>query len=244
MTVVELLRELDTIDAKADALNERLQEGPRLIEAATQNIKRLHSRIAELKGLEARLAKEAHALEIDAAKHESEAEKLIGYQRQAKSNEEYQLFRERAERERELVSKLEEEALLKMEEQDRHRAERGALLDELKEAEEDLRQKQAQVEATAGELGGQIAQLHQQRAGFVAGVERDDLEIYERVRRSKRGRALAPVTGSVCGACFVSLPPQLINLSLVGKSIVQCVSCGRILYVEDADEVLRASRGR
>lgn len=244
MAVMEQLRQLDEVDAELDALKEKLAEGPPRLEKSRSAIEELESRIAALKARENELAKEAQGLEMDVQKHEADAEKHITHQRQAKSNEEYQVFRERVEQEKKIVSQLEEDALLKMEEQDKLRSERGGLTEELKDARAGHEKLEAEVERITAELRSQITGLEARRNELASSVEADDRDIYERVRRSRSGRALAPVKGSACGACFVSLPPQLINLALLGKGISQCVSCHRILYVEDADEVLKASKDR
>ena len=244
MPVMELLRQLDEVDVELDGLKEKLAEGPRRLEESLRRISELEARIGELKERENLLASAAQKLEMDVQKHEAEVEKYISHQRQAKSNEEYQVFRERVEQERDIISRLEEDALLKMEEQDELRSQRGTLTEELRRAQEEHRRLEAEVAREAEELEARIGRLEARRREITGQIDPDDLDVYERVRKSRSGRALAPIQGSACGACFVSLPPQLINLALLGKSICQCISCHRILYVEDAEEVLRAPRER
>jgi RNase P subunit RPR2 len=56
------------------------------------------------------------------------------------------------------------------------------------------------------------------------------LELYERVRKARRGLALAEARDGCCTACNVRLRPQVYNEVRTNESVVTCESCSRILY--------------
>jgi predicted nucleic acid-binding Zn-ribbon protein len=66
------------------------------------------------------------------------------------------------------------------------------------------------------------------------------LELYERVRKARRGVALAEARDGACTACNVLLRPQVYNEVRTNESIVTCETCSRILYyVEQSVEGAR-----
>jgi uncharacterized protein len=57
-----------------------------------------------------------------------------------------------------------------------------------------------------------------------------DLQLYERLRRSKGGIAVAEVKGGLCGGCHVGVPAHTLRLARTGAELVTCPSCGRVLF--------------
>jgi hypothetical protein len=56
------------------------------------------------------------------------------------------------------------------------------------------------------------------------------LDAYEQLRRSRRGVAVAEVRDNACGACGTTLTAALQQSARHAPDIVNCPSCGRILY--------------
>ncbi len=48
--------------------------------------------------------------------------------------------------------------------------------------------------------------------------------------KSQNGKAIASISGEICGACNFQIPFNLIQDSLKESSIVTCTNCGRFLY--------------
>jgi predicted nucleic acid-binding Zn-ribbon protein len=57
-----------------------------------------------------------------------------------------------------------------------------------------------------------------------------DLQMYERLRRSKGGIAVAEVKGGLCGGCRVGVPAHVLRLARSSNEIVACPTCGRVLF--------------
>jgi predicted nucleic acid-binding Zn-ribbon protein len=58
----------------------------------------------------------------------------------------------------------------------------------------------------------------------------DDLALYEQLRQTRRGIAIAKVSSQACGACGSLLTPALVQAANSPTQLVRCTSCGRILY--------------
>ena len=56
------------------------------------------------------------------------------------------------------------------------------------------------------------------------------LEAYERLRKSRRGVAVAEVRDDACGACGTTLTAALQQSARHAPDLVNCPSCGRILF--------------
>lgn len=55
------------------------------------------------------------------------------------------------------------------------------------------------------------------------------LNRYERIRKV-RTPAVAPLNEEVCGGCFMSVRPQIVNEIMANEKIHACQHCGRLLY--------------
>ena len=80
------------------------------------------------------------------------------------------------------------------------------------------------------ELQTQVAAMEQQRRYIIEGLGSLTIEVYERVRRSKGGQAVAKVEQGLCRACGVTLPTHRVQRARMGREPVHCDSCGRILF--------------
>ncbi|MCX6025498.1 MAG: hypothetical protein NTY23_04430 [Chloroflexi bacterium] len=112
------------------------------------------------------------------------------------------------------------------------------------EAERDQATARAALDVAQATRGQQEGELHQERAGLAATVERlqaqreaavtlitpEDQETYDTLRRTRRGTAVARLDGSTCGRCGVAPSQARIDAARTGEEIVLCGNCGRILY--------------
>jgi predicted nucleic acid-binding Zn-ribbon protein len=151
----------------------------------------------------------------------------------AKTNEEYQVLQEQKGKLREEVSQKEEEGLEILSKTEQ-------LAEELKRAEEEHRETRKELDAAEEETAGEIAQIDERLAALnrtrteaAQGVEQKYLAQYDRILERHHDRAVVAVEGGVCQGCYMSVTPQMINTLMLGREIVLCKSCQRILYVPE-----------
>ena len=75
-----------------------------------------------------------------------------------------------------------------------------------------------------------IESLRADRAGLLPAMPAGLLPLYESLRKSKGGRAMALVERGTCQGCRLSLTTQETQRARAGQQVIQCSSCGRILY--------------
>ena len=74
------------------------------------------------------------------------------------------------------------------------------------------------------------AELQAERAGIAKEIPPATYQQYERVRKGRRGIAVAEVVDGRCTACYILLRPQYFQDVKRTESILFCESCQRILY--------------
>ena len=88
-------------------------------------------------------------------------------------------------------------------------------------------------DALAAERTGLRAELDAARRARderAAGVPRQLLSRYERIRDRRRGDALFRLRGLACGSCDTAIPLQRRNLMVDGAIVEVCEGCGVLLY--------------
>jgi uncharacterized protein len=81
-----------------------------------------------------------------------------------------------------------------------------------------------------GEVERAIAQLAEDRARLVEHAAPEALDLYQRVRMG-RGEAVVKVERGKCQGCHITVPTSQWQKARAGD-LIQCNSCGRILYLE------------
>lgn len=83
----------------------------------------------------------------------------------------------------------------------------------------------------AKELREALARLAAKRAEVAKSIPPAVLQLYDLLRESKQGRAVARVERGMCQGCRITLPTMELQRARSGQGLVQCSSCERILYV-------------
>ncbi len=72
-------------------------------------------------------------------------------------------------------------------------------------------------------------QLEHSRADLRARLSPEDLQVYDSLYQSKKGRAVAHIKGTSCAACGYALPSGIASRAKMGEDLVFCSNCSRIL---------------
>uniref|UniRef100_Q02AV0 Uncharacterized protein n=1 Tax=Solibacter usitatus (strain Ellin6076) TaxID=234267 RepID=Q02AV0_SOLUE len=148
----------------------------------------------------------------------------------AKTNEVYRAFQHEIEYCEKEIRRLEDRILELMTESE-------PLEKNVKAAEIALKAEKAQVEGEKTQARERTAvdekaaaELQVERAAIVKDIKPAVYQNYERVRKGRRGVALAEVVDGRCTACHIVLRLQYFQDLKRGESILPCESCQRILY--------------
>ena len=99
------------------------------------------------------------------------------------------------------------------------------------QAEKDWTARQSELGKEHKTLDKTLQRLIASRQDFVSQVGQTDLRLYERLRTSKAGQAIAKVERGLCRGCRMALPTHQLQRARQGREPVLCNSCGRILFI-------------
>ena len=229
------LQELDQTVAKLNATKGELASGVIQAEKDAEAERRnLENRIAETKSFRTALgARDIELKEIE--------EKIARLQLQiniVKTNREYTALQHEILGLKAGQSKIEDEILSMMEQEDSGKAEIEDLGRRVEEAVEAARQCKQAAERAICDADARIERLSGERAELAAGeIPQNWLATYERLRQKGDGRAMAACRNFVCEGCRMSLTANTVNLLMTGEKLIHCHSCGRILYLAGGEDV-------
>jgi predicted nucleic acid-binding Zn-ribbon protein len=181
--------------------------------------------------------RERKQLESEIQAREQKASKLKDQMLEAKTNEQYTAFRHEIDYFENEVRKFEDRILDRM-------AESESLEQNVKTAEAALSTEKQQVEAekkiarerTAADRQ-QLDEAQKRRAEAVAALTPAVYAAYERIRKRRKGVAVAEAVDGSCQACHMTLRLQFFQDLKRGDQVMFCESCARILYCNPPVEV-------
>jgi predicted nucleic acid-binding Zn-ribbon protein len=227
---LEGLIALQRLDSEADDAGRRLADEPKRQQAFEARLETARARVNEAK---ARLTDSQNArrgIEKEVAVHQGRLSKFRDQLMAVKTNVEYQAMQKEIEFAQKEIKGLEDTILERMLEGD-------DLTAALKKAEAELASEQKAVDAEKRALAADLAQLRTtlerltaERKTLVTSLSPQAFATFDSVARRRHGVAMAPARDGICTICHVRLRPQVFNTVLRNEEILQCDSCGRILY--------------
>jgi predicted nucleic acid-binding Zn-ribbon protein len=124
---------------------------------------------------------------------------------------------------------LEDELLEAMMKTDEGQDEVAAAQQSLTDTQSEQVSAHAELHAEKQQLEAELVGLETQRAAGAAAIDATSLKAYEALRPRKAGRAVALLKGNSCSACAIQQTTMMVQQVQMGKGLIYCASCGRIL---------------
>ena len=227
---LEGLIALQRLDSEADDANRKLAEEPKRQQAFETRLETARGHVNDAK---ARLTESQNArrtIEKEVAVHQGRLSKFRDQLMAVKTNVEYQAMQKEIEFAQKEIKGLEDTILERMLEGD-------DLTAGLKKAEGELATEQKSVDAEKRAMTAELDQLRTtldrlsgERKTLVSSLDPKVFATIESISRRRHGIAMALARDGICTICHVRLRPQVFNTILRNEDILQCDSCGRILY--------------
>jgi predicted nucleic acid-binding Zn-ribbon protein len=226
------LYELQETDTALDAAERRLGEIAQELESES-GLDALDEAIAaadvELSSAESE-RREANAEVIDQKEKISALEEKL-YSGEVRNPKELKALQDDVEAHQQHLSVLEERALTAEERVEQAKATQKLARDDREQRMQEREILFTSLEAEKASINSELEQLNQIRNRQKERVDNPDLQLYERLRRARAGRAVSKVERGTCQGCRITLPTTVFQRARSGLKIVQCTSCERILYV-------------
>jgi predicted nucleic acid-binding Zn-ribbon protein len=227
---VEAILRLQSLDLRIADLEKEIESLPKHV---TEIEKKLDAFLRRLDADRAALAanlRERKNLEDDIKTHQGKISKLRDQMMQAKTNEQYRAFQNEISFAEGEIRKCEDRILDLMTAAEPLEAAvkkaESALAERRKEVEAE--QERARKRTAEDEAFLQKARLD--RSQVSAEVTPQLLRQYEQIRKRGRGLAVSDATNGTCEACHIALRPQYFQELRRGEKLLNCETCGRILY--------------
>ena len=237
---LKILYQLQQIDNQLDELEDLRGDLPNMVRELEEKINGLVTDI-ELKEKEQKDSLKGRD------NNEDEIEKLKENQKKFKA----QLYQVRNNKEYDALTKEidhTEEEINKLDGENNSLADRSKVLTleieeitpRVTELKNDLKEKEADLKEIIKANEREETKLLDERKKIEAGVKKNDLSSYMRIRKAKKGLAVATIKRSACSGCHNIVPSQRQLEIRRNNRLFYCEYCGRILVsseiAEDVDK--------
>jgi predicted nucleic acid-binding Zn-ribbon protein len=213
------LHEINAVPGEKAALQKEL-------DAAQRTLEEDKSRATQIEVERKRLEVEADGKRAQIAKYQTQ-------QLETRKNEEYAALKHEIERAQSDINAIEDRELELMQEFEdlkpviaaadgKYSAEKNRVAGLVKIAVEKV-----------GVLQGRADEVKVERDAIAAEIKAADedlFDLYEKLFRSKAGRAIVPLEGNHCSGCHMTVTPATLRDAKLGARVVSCEQCGRIVY--------------
>ncbi len=171
-------------------------------------------------------------LELDVGTRTESIARFKTQQYQTRKNDEFQALGHEIERFENEIRKIEDDELELMVQADKIKVD---LAEEEKKAasvKESIAWQTANLDEKSKALQSRLEELTRERADLAGKIDEDLLGLFERLFKSKGDAAVVAIEHGVCTGCHMKVTSATTAHARVGKEIVSCENCGRILYDE------------
>jgi uncharacterized protein len=172
-------------------------------------------------------------LELDAQSRRDLIARYKTQQFQTRKNDEFQAIGQEIHRFEKEIEQIEDKEIELMELSERIQSEMGHTDQELKAAMQQSAQLLADLKKKQSTLEERLREAQAEREQLTQGLNPDLLFQYTRLFASKGGNAVVPVEHEFCMGCHMKNTSALVHRAKMGRDIVHCEQCGRILYSAD-----------
>ncbi len=233
------LLELQDVEHQIVDLRRQLAGKERQVAAQQSKLKALEDAIAAERDSIRKAQMEIDTLDLDIKSRTSSVNKLRENLNQVKTNKEYAALLSQLNTEKAENNRIESKALELMGALDGRRAELAGREQQAKTEQEKLVQLREQAEQAKRSLADRLEALRLRRDDAAGKLQRESLDMFNRVSERYEGEALARVTRVhprrdefICEGCNMSVSAEKANALMTRDEIITCRSCGRILFFE------------
>lgn len=229
---LDIIKKSQACDSRIYLIQSDLQEIPQAKEKIKSEFQAQQASLHALEQSVKDLQLKQKNKEGELAQKEAEIKKFDGQLAQVKTNKEYSSIKQEIASLQADNSMIEEAILKLMDSVEAASRELKAEKIRLESIAKEFQKKEQEVIAQESALKTEVENLKKERESLVASLPSDIALKYSQISKHKQGIVLATIQGVYCSACKTALRAQVINEVQIGKSVVTCDNCSRILYIE------------
>jgi hypothetical protein len=105
-----------------------------------------------------------------------------------------------------------------------------AALNKLNSEQQRYNENQKALIAENGNLQSESGNILAERQAAANSLGKDEINLYEGLRKQRNGIAVAKIVNKACSACGSTLNASLLQAASITNQVSRCDTCGRILY--------------
>ena len=229
-----LVRDLQSIDTRIVELEREIARLPKHVAEIERKLESHKQALAADQAALEENRKARRLMDGEIGSHEQKLSHIRVQMGDAKTNAVYRAFQKEITFGEDAIRKVEDGILDKMVEDEIIEQNVAKAEQALKIENEAVAKEITETKARFAEDEVEFALTQKKRAALASSIPADVLKIYERARKL-RGDAVAEVQDDCCLACNVMMRPHVSQRLRQGEEILNCESCGRILYYPPLD---------
>lgn len=155
-----------------------------------------------------------------------------------KTNKEYTAILSEVDAIKENVRSLEDKELEIMEVLEEKQKGLPAIEKKCKEEDAHFQEYKAKKDNELERMTKEMDPLVAKREAVISQIDKVVFQRYEKVAKSRGGKAVVSLQENICQGCFQQILPQMVINVKIGESIHQCSSCLCFLYWEEVSEAV------
>lgn len=236
---LKILYQLQQVDDQLDELEELRGDLPNAVRELEEKMNSINAEISEKESVQKDSLRKRELNEEEIEKLKENQKKFKAQLYQVRNNKEYDALTKEIDHTEEQVTKLETENNLLADQSKTITQEIQELKPRLDQLNEELKVKEADLKEIIKTNEKEEAKLLAERKKIEAEVKKGDLSTYMRIRKAKKGIAVATIKRAACSGCHNIVPSQRQLEIRKNNKLFFCEYCGRILIsAEIAEDVL------
>lgn len=228
---LSLLVQLQALDLQRIQQREAQKRLPQKLKAAQDTLEQTQENLKKIKVDLETLHKERKEKEQALQQIEEKISKHKGRSTEIKTNKEYQAHLSELDAAVVEKDKIEDALLSVMDKVEIQKKEVAAYESIVRAEDEKFDKEKVAIKAAVAQLATSVEAIEKEQHLLGAKIDRNMLKEYHLLLSTRKGVAVAPLKGTICGGCNYSLPPQLVALIKMQETIQTCSYCHRILYL-------------
>ena len=241
MTLQEQIYELFLLEKQVRGLNRRLEVATYQHDQMQAKLNRLQAQHDELATQHKQTQAHSSTLEHQARDVEERITTLRDQMATVTNNKEYSALLIEVNTLKLSKGKVEEEALVQMEQVEGLQSQLTELMSQIEEQKKLVSAAEGEVKNRREEVGAELTERTAKRDAAADQIPSDIIPVFNRLCDQHDGEPLAPAVEDnakrmeySCGGCYMTIPLERVNsLFTQPDTLTTCQSCQRFLYVDD-----------
>ncbi len=224
---------LQIIDDELDELEELRGDLPLRVNALNAKIKEMQDQIDEKEKLKNDSLEQRKTNEAEIERLTGSLKKFKAQLYQVRNNKEYDALTKEIDHSESEIERLEIENDEMETSSEKLKIEIEELTPNVDELNEDLKENEVELKKIIKANEIEETKLKSKREKVASNVKKPDYNVYMRIRKALRGKAIVKINRSACSGCHNIVPPQRQIELRQNRRLFTCESCGRILVSQE-----------